>query len=254
MKIISWNVNGLRAILSKNFFEFIQDYDPDILCLQETRLSKEAIPDLGLPQYGYKEFSCAAKAGYSGTAIFSKVPLQRIITHSEVEESLKIDEGRITYADLGKFHLVNVYVPNSQAELRRLAFRHDDWDVRFRHYLHGLSQQKPTLVCGDFNVAHQEIDLAHPENNHQSAGFTDEEREGFENFLKTGFVDVFRHFHPNQRDAYSWWSYRTNARARNVGWRIDYFLCSKELLPSIKSCEILTEVYGSDHAPVLLKI
>lgn len=254
MKIISWNVNGLRAILKKNFYEFIQHEDPDVLCLQETKVNQDSLPDIGLPQYGHKEFSCADRRGYSGTAIFSKVLLKNIITYAPLEQELKMHEGRVITADLGEFYLVNVYTPNAQPDLARLPLRMEDWDPRFCDYLQDLQKTKPILSCGDFNVAHKPIDLARPEANRGHAGFTDGEREGFDRHIQSGLVDVFRQLHPQLENAYSWWSYRMNARPRNVGWRIDYFLASKSLTNRVRKCEILKNITGSDHAPVFLEI
>ncbi|MDR0727580.1 MAG: exodeoxyribonuclease III [Puniceicoccales bacterium] len=254
MRIITWNVNGLRSILQKTFGDFIRDVDPDILCLQETKVSPDVIPDLGFPQYGFRSFNCADRRGYSGTAMLSKFPPQFVDERMHLESLLPSHEGRVQVAEFKKFFLVNVYVPNAQAQLTRLALRHLQWDVEFAKYLSELDAKKPVLACGDFNVAHQSIDLARPEENRGNAGFTDEEREGFSNILKQGFVDVFRMKNPDDIAAYTWWSYRCGARARNVGWRIDYFLASQRIISDIGECRILSHVMGSDHAPVLLEL
>lgn len=250
MKIISWNVNGLRAVLQKNFLKDMQFLQPDILCLQETKINHE----IGLEELGfhYHQYSHAQKKGYSGTAIFSKEkPLNSWI---ECPSEPEPTEGRCVTFEYEKFFLVNTYVPNSKAELERLYFRSQEWDPRFKHYLLELSKTKPVIACGDFNVAHQEIDLAHPEANHFSAGFTDEERNGFSSLLNAGFVDIFRDLNPDKKKCYSWWSYRAGARQRNVGWRIDYFLISRNLKPLVENTTILSNVFGSDHAPVSLDI
>jgi exodeoxyribonuclease-3 len=254
MKIVTWNVNGLRSILQKTFDAFVQEVDPDIICLQETKISSDGIPDVGFPQYGFRSFNCADRRGYSGTAILSKFNPRFIDEQTTLEALLPNHEGRVQVAEFGKFFLVNVYVPNAQSELTRLTLRHLHWDVAFGAYLHELDTKKPVLVGGDFNVAHRAIDLARPDENCGNAGFTDEERQGFTNILNCGFVDVFRSKYPDLRDAYSWWSYRTGARERNVGWRIDYFLASERMMPAVRGCEICAKVTGSDHAPLLLEI
>lgn len=248
MKIFSWNVNGLRAILKKNFLEFVSEYNPDILCLQETKVSRDICNEIELP-FKYKFFNCAEKKGYSGTAILSNIePFDvRLIDLKD-----HADEGRILFADFGEFNLVSVYVPNSQDGLKRLAYRRV-WDRDFCEFLSGLS--KPTFVCGDMNVAHQEIDLARPKDNHFSAGFTDEEREDFTNLLKdASLTDIWRFKNPDLANRYSWWSYRGGARFRNVGWRIDYFLVSTGYESLVKNCDILDKVEGSDHCPVMIEI
>ncbi|OHE71165.1 MAG: exodeoxyribonuclease III [Verrucomicrobia bacterium GWC2_42_7] len=250
MKIISWNVNGLNAILKKDFSRDIALLEPDVLCLQETRVSNE----IGLDHLGfaYHQYSYAEKKGYSGTAIFSKEKPKaaRIICPCEPEPT----EGRCVTFEYEQFFLVNVYVPNSGSELKRLWFRSHEWDPGFRQYLCELEKKKPVIACGDFNVAHQEIDLANPESNHFSAGFTDEERAGFSLLLQSGFEDIFRKLNPDKPKCYTWWSYRTAARKRNVGWRIDYFLTSPKLRPHIKDAYICQKIEGSDHAPVALEI
>ena len=245
MKLISWNVNGLRACVGKGFYESLATLDADVVCLQETKLQAGQI-DLSLE--GYETYwNYADKKGYSGTAIFTRRhPLS-------VTYGLGIDlhdhEGRIITAEYEHFYLVTAYVPNSQDELRRLDYR-QQWDKDLRAYLKELETRKPVVLCGDLNVAHREIDLKNPKSNRKNAGFTDEEREGFQQLLDAGFVDTFRHFYPDQTDIYSWWSYRFRAREKNAGWRIDYFVVSEALRPLLESAAIHTEIFGSDHCPV----
>lgn len=245
MKLISWNVNGLRACVGKGFYESIAALDADVVCLQETKLQAGQI-DLALE--GYETYwNYAEKKGYSGTAIFTRRhPLS-------VTYGLGIDlhdhEGRIITAEYEDFYLVTAYVPNSQDGLRRLDYR-QQWDKDLRAYLKELETRKPVVLCGDLNVAHREIDLKNPKSNRKNAGFTDEEREGFQQLLDAGFVDTFRHFYPDQTDIYSWWSYRFRAREKNAGWRIDYFVVSEALRPLLESAAIHTEIFGSDHCPV----
>lgn len=245
MKLISWNVNGLRACVGKGFYESIAALDADVVCLQETKLQAGQI-DLALE--GYETYwNYAEKKGYSGTAIFTRRhPLS-------VTYGLGIDlhdhEGRIITAEYEDFYLVTAYVPNSQDGLRRLDYR-QQWDKDLRAYLKDLETRKPVVLCGDLNVAHREIDLKNPKSNRKNAGFTDEEREGFQQLLDAGFVDTFRHFYPDQTDIYSWWSYRFRAREKNAGWRIDYFVVSEALRPLLESAAIHTEIFGSDHCPV----
>ena len=245
MKLISWNVNGLRACVGKGFYESIAALDADVVCLQETKLQAGQI-DLSLE--GYETYwNYADKKGYSGTAIFTRRhPLS-------VTYGLGIDlhdhEGRIITAEYEDFYLVTAYVPNSQDGLRRLDYR-QQWDTDLRAYLKELETRKPVVLCGDLNVAHREIDLKNPKSNRKNAGFTDEEREGFQQLLDAGFVDTFRHFYPDQTDIYSWWSYRFRAREKNAGWRIDYFVVSEALRPLLESAAIHTEIFGSDHCPV----
>lgn len=250
VKIISWNVNGLRAILDKNFYEFTQIHRPDILCLQETKIYADVCPEIK----GFKATyfnHCEIKKGYSGTAIFTQIP-PISIRHLDVD--MEHPEGRIIVAEFASFYLINTYVPNSKGDLQRLPYRTQIWDKAIRTLLLKLEQTKPILWCGDLNVAHQPIDLEHPESNHFSAGFTDEERNSFSEHLKAGFIDVFRYFYPEKSKQYTWWSYRMRAREKNVGWRIDYFIASPKLLPYIASCEILPSVMGSDHAPIALEL
>jgi exodeoxyribonuclease-3 len=253
MKIVSWNVNGLRAAIGKTYHAFLGDADPDILCLQETKLSEGGpLPDVG--PFPYRYFHCAARRGYSGTAIFSKISPIAYLDSTAPDRLLQPQEGRVQVLDLGPFYLVNVYVPNAQSPLTRLPLRCDEWDPVFLRLLLDLSKEKDVLACGDFNVAHRPIDLARPEKNRGKAGFTNGERGGFDNYLAAGFIDVFRALHPDRSAAYSWWSIRTAARERNVGWRIDYFLASRQLMPAIACCEILSSVGGSDHAPVAIEV
>ena len=250
MKIISWNVNGIRAVLKKGFIDFINKTNPDIICIQETKASPEQV-DLTLEEYPYKYWNSAIKKGYSGTAIFSKVkPLN-------VENDLKIEkhdqEGRVICFELENYYLVTVYTPNSKRDLSRLNYRQKEWDIDFLKYLKKLEAKKPVIFCGDLNVAHKEIDLKNPKTNKKNAGFTNEEKEGFENYILSGFVDTFRIF--NQEPGhYTWWSYMFNARAKNIGWRIDYFCVSEQIKNKINKSIILTDIMGSDHAPVLIEI
>ena len=247
MKFISWNVNGLRACEGKGFSDIFRTLNADFFCLQETKMQHG---QLDLQFEGYQSFwNYAEKKGYSGTAIFSKhQPLQ-------VTYGLGVDEhdheGRVITLEMPDFYLVTVYVPNAQDGLKRLAYRMK-WDEDFRTYLKALDATKPVIVCGDLNVAHQEIDLKNPKTNRRNAGFTDEEREQFTKLLGSGFTDSFRHFYPTLEGAYSWWSYRFKAREKNAGWRIDYFVVSNRLMPRISSAAIHNEVFGSDHCPVEL--
>ena len=263
MKIISWNVNGLRAVHKKGLFlPFIEKYKPDIICLQETKSKKEQ-NEIDLPEY--TEFwNSAEKAGYSGTAIFCKhKPLQIIsgLPENLVEKyKLKEDkygnpntEGRVLTAEFDDFFVVNVYTPNTKQDLSRLELRHKKWDSAFLEYVKTLEKTKPVVFCGDLNVAHTEDDLANPKQNEGEHGFTKEEREGFDKVGSAGFVDTFRHF-TTGNGHYTWWTHCANARARNVGWRIDYFFVSKKLLAKVKSSKILPEVLGSDHCPIELDI
>lgn len=248
MRIFSWNVNGLRAIISKNFGSFLDEFSPDVLCLQETRLDQELAEQMDLG-FEHSYFHCARRRGYSGTAVLSKTaPLGA----KAVQLKGHPDEGRILELEFENFFLVNVYVPNSRTDLERLEYREVSWGPDFANYLKTL--KKPVVACGDFNVAHEEIDLARPASNHFSAGFTDQERADFTRLLSSvPLVDVWRKLHPDKVQ-YTWWSYRGGARARNVGWRIDYFLASPDILGKIKECSICDTVGGSDHCPVLLEL
>ncbi len=247
MKLISWNVNGLRAVVGKNFKEDFAALNADFFCLQETKLQAGQI-DLDFP--GYTSYwNYADKKGYSGTAIYTRhTPLQVTYGMGKDEHD---HEGRIITLEMEHFFLVNVYTPNSQDELRRLSYRME-WEDDFRAYLLALDQKKPVIVCGDLNVAHKEIDLKNPKTNRRNPGFTDEEREKMTILLDHGFIDTFRHFHPDQTGAYSWWSYRFKAREKNTGWRIDYFLASERLAPSLLEANIRSDIFGSDHCPVEL--
>ena len=249
MKLISWNVNGLRACEGKGFSDSFRQLDADFFCLQETKMQKG---QLDLTFDGYESYwNYAEKKGYSGTAIFTKhKPLS-------VSYGLGIDqhdhEGRVITLEMPEFYLVNVYTPNSQDGLKRLDYRMT-WDDDFREYLLRLDQNKPVIACGDMNVAHEEIDLKNPKTNRKNAGFTDEEREKFTELLSAGFTDTFRHFYPEKEGAYSWWSYRFHTREKNAGWRIDYFVVSNRLTDKIKSASIHNEIFGSDHCPVELEL
>lgn len=249
VQIVSWNINGLRAILGKGFIDNINKLQPDILCLQEIKATPDKIPEFELS--GYQRFYNSAKRpGYAGTATFSKIRPLHVETSLEIDTLTGPTEGRVILAEYDSFYVLNVYTPNSGAELARLKFREEVWDVKFRELLCALSAKKPVITCGDFNVAHEEIDLANPAQNHFSAGFTDQERRGFDNILASGFTDSFRFKHPGEAKQYSWWSYRANARARNVGWRIDYILLSTKIKNKLISANIYQDVLGSDHAPV----
>ncbi len=247
-KMISWNVNGLRAVLGKNFMEDFRALDADIFCLQETKLSAG---QLELPLPGYHQYwNYAEKRGYSGTALFTKEEPLSVRFGIGIEEHDR--EGRVITAEFPDYYVLTVYVPNSQNELKRLPYRME-WEDAWRGYILGLEKEKPVIYCGDLNVAHEEIDLKNPATNHNSAGFSDEERAKFSQLLDSGYVDSFRHFHP-EAEEYSWWSYRTKARERNVGWRIDYFVVSEKLRENMRAACIHQEVMGSDHCPVELEI
>ncbi|MBR1498695.1 MAG: exodeoxyribonuclease III [Bacteroidaceae bacterium] len=247
MKYVSWNVNGLRAVVGKNFCETFNALDADFVCLQETKMQAGQL-DLSFP--GYQAYwNYAEKKGYSGTAVFTRQTPVAVTYGMGIAEH--DTEGRIITLEMADHYLVCVYTPNSQDGLRRLDYRMQ-WEDDFRKYLTGLDRQKPVIVCGDMNVAHQEIDLKNPATNRRNAGFTDEEREKMTVLLGSGFVDSFRHLHPDARDRYSWWSYRFHAREKNVGWRIDYFLVSERLAPSIVAADIHDDIMGSDHCPVSL--
>lgn len=249
MKLISWNVNGLRAVLAKGFDNFFKESKSDIFCIQETKLQPEQV-EISYP--GYKQyFNSAQKKGYSGTAIFTKIKPKSVSYGIGIEEHDK--EGRVITLEFEKFYLVNCYTPNSKRELERLEYRMR-WEDDFRDYLLALDKVKPVIICGDLNVAHQEIDLKNPKTNHQNAGFTDEERQKMTKLLKSGFTDSFRFLYPDKIEAYSWWSYLFHAREKNVGWRIDYFIVSKRLEEKIKEASIYNEVLGSDHCPIGLEI
>ena len=245
IKLISWNVNGIRACCEKGFREAFDSLDADFFCLQETKMQEGQL-DLEFP--GYKSYwNYAEKKGYSGTAIFTKHEPLNVTYGMSIEEH--DHEGRIVTLEMEKFYLVTVYVPNSQDGLKRLDYRMK-WEDDFRDFLKRLDEKKPVIVCGDLNVAHKEIDLKNPKTNRKNAGFTDEEREKFSTLLDNGFTDTFRHFYPDMTDIYSWWSYRFKAREKNAGWRIDYFVCSERLNDNLVSAKIHTDIFGSDHCPV----
>ncbi|PIQ14540.1 MAG: exodeoxyribonuclease III [Flavobacteriales bacterium CG18_big_fil_WC_8_21_14_2_50_32_9] len=253
MNLISWNVNGIRAIAQKGFFKLIEQMNPDVLCLQETKAQDDQVQEALAELKGYHIYSNSAeKKGYSGTAILTKK--KPINVFFDINQTEHDKEGRVTTAEFDNFYLVTVYVPNSKADLSRLDDR-QNWDACFLAFLKGLESKKPVIVCGDFNVAHKSIDLARPKANYnKSAGFMQEEIDGMDNFIEAGFVDTFRYKYPEKRDAYSWWSYRGGARFKNVGWRIDYFLTSKSILEKIKEVRIYQEINGSDHCPVGIEI
>jgi exodeoxyribonuclease-3 len=268
MKLVSWNVNGIRAVHNKGLFvPFIKKYKPDILCLQETKAERgQAVIDL--PEYE-EYWNSATKKGYSGTAIFSKIPPKNIALGlpEDICKHYKLDEdgygdpnteGRVIACEFGPpaggFWLINSYTPNAKPDLSRLKLRHKQWDPAFLAYMKRLDKEKPVIFCGDLNVAHTPEDLEHPKENEGEHGFTKEEREGIDHMLKAGFVDTFRHFTPRGKGHYTWWSRFSNARARNVGWRIDYFFVSKRLMSKFKKADILPSVLGSDHCPVTLEL
>ena len=255
LKIFSWNVNGIRAVLRKKALQsFIDEYQPDILCLQETK-AKQGQAEIDLPEYE-EIWNSAERAGYSGTAIFTKI---KPINVEKFEISCNDDygdlstEGRVQVVEFDNFFLVNVYTPNSKPDLSRLKLRYESWDPEFLNLLENLELKKPVITCGDFNAAHQNIDIARPEYNHHSAGFTDEEREGISKILAAGFIDSFRFLHPNS-ERYTWWSHWGNARANNVGWRIDYFFISATLRKKLVDAEIYESVFGSDHCPISITL
>ncbi len=249
MRFVSWNVNGLRAVAKKGFDDIFRAFDADVFALQETKLQEGQSP-VDFPDY-HEYWSYAEKKGYSGTAVFSKEePLDVIYGVGDARFDC---EGRVTALEFPKLYFVDVYTPNAQNGLARIDYRCDFEDT-FRAFLGDLAKKKPVVVCGDMNVAHEPIDLARPRENVGNAGFSDEERGKFDELLASGFVDTFRHLHPDQADAYSWWSYRMKARERNVGWRIDYFLVSEGLADAVESATIHNEVFGSDHCPISLEL
>jgi len=249
MKLISWNVNGIRACVQKGFLDFFKEVDADMFCIQESKVQGGQI-ELALEGY-HQYWNYAEKKGYSGTAIFTKVEPMNVSYGIGIEEHDK--EGRVITLEFENFYLVTVYTPNSKSELERLDYRMV-WEDEFRKHLKKLDESKPVIVCGDLNVAHREIDLKNPKNNRRNAGFTDEERNKFTELLNSGFIDTFRNFYPDLEGTYSWWSYRFKAREKNAGWRIDYFCTSERLKDSLVSAKIHTEVLGSDHCPVELQI
>lgn len=249
MKLISWNVNGLRACLQKGFMDFFKEIDADVFCLQETKL-QEGQHDLELPGY-HQYWNYAEKKGYSGTALFTKKEPLNVSYGIGVEQH--DHEGRVITAEYENYYVVTVYTPNSQRELARLSYRME-WEADFLAYIKGLEERKPVIFCGDLNVAHEEIDLKNPKTNHQNAGFSDEERACFSKVLENGFVDTFRYFYPDKEGAYSWWSYMFQARVKNAGWRIDYFVVSESLKDKLTDAGIHSQIMGSDHCPVELTI
>ena len=249
MKLISWNTNGIRACMGKGFLESMAEQNADIICIQETKMQEGQAE---VPMEGYHQYWCSAeKKGYSGTAVFTKEkPLS--VTYG-IGVDIHDHEGRVITCEYGDFYLVNVYVPNSQNELKRLDYRMQ-WEDDFRAYLVALDEKKPVIICGDMNVAHREIDLKNPKTNTKNAGFTQEERDKMTQLQDAGFVDSWRHFYPDLEGVYSWWSYRFKAREKNAGWRIDYFLVSEKIKDRMKNAAILTDIMGSDHCPVVLEL
>ena len=249
MKLVSWNVNGFRAVLNKGFNDFFEKIDADIFCIQETKLQESQVD---FAPEGYNAYwNSAVKKGYSGTAVFSKIKPLKVSYGINIEEHDQ--EGRVITLEYDKFYLVNCYTPNSQRELTRLEYRMR-WEECFRDYLKKLKEHKPVILCGDLNVAHHEIDLKNPKTNTHNAGFTIEERNQMSNLLNTGFIDTFRYLYPEQKDAYSWWSYMFHAREKNSGWRIDYFIISDDIKDKIIDSKIHSKIFGSDHCPVELDI
>lgn len=248
-KLISWNVNGLRACVKKGFLDILKEFNADIFCIQESKLQEGQI-ELDLEGY-YDYWNYAEKKGYSGTAIFSKEKPLNVSLGIGIESH--DNEGRVITLEFEEFYLVNVYTPNSQQNLARIDYRMN-WEDDFRNYLNDLNENKSVIICGDLNVAHNEIDLKNPKNNRKNAGFSDEERYKFQELLNSGFIDTFRYFYPNEEGIYSWWSYRFNARANNAGWRIDYFLVSNDFKENIIDAKIHMSIQGSDHCPVELII
>ena len=256
-KLISWNVNGLRAVLKKGFEDFLAHEKPEVLCLQETKISEDLVSGFAFTDYPHLYWNCAEKKGYSGTALLCRTEPLSVTKGIGIQKH--DTEGRVLTAEFPDYYLVTVYTPNSQnhdenKRPRRLDYRTLEWDVDFLAYCKNLEKEKPVIFCGVLNVAHTEIDLANPKTNRKNAGFTDEERARFDAILEAGFVDTFRHFFPEATERYSWWSYRAGARKRNIGWRIDYFCTSPGLVPQLKSAEILHQVEGSDHCPVSLTL
>ncbi len=249
MKFVSWNVNGIRACNEKGFSDIFRDMDADLFAIQESKMQEGQLV-LDFPGY-HQYWNYAKRKGYSGTAVFTKKEPDSVTYGIGIEEHDQ--EGRVITLDMGSFFFVCVYTPNSQNELKRLDYRMT-WEDAFRAYLLNLDKEKPVIVCGDLNVAHQEIDLKNPSSNHKNAGFTDEERGKFTTLLESGFVDSFRYLYPDQKDIYSWWSYRFHAREKNAGWRIDYFLVSTRIADRIRKATIHTDIFGSDHCPVSLEL
>lgn len=251
MKLVSWNVNGIRAIMKKEFEESIEDLSPDILCLQETKAHPEQL-DNKVQELGFEHiyWNSAERKGYSGVAVFSKIkPLSVDYGIGHPVDN----EGRVITVELEDFYLVTVYTPNSKDDLSRIPLRYNEWDPKFLEHCKKLEKKKPVVFCGDLNVAHKPIDLKNDKPNEGKKGFTKEERERFSDFIEAGYIDTFRHLHPDE-EKYSWWTYMGGARSRNVGWRIDYFLISEKLKDRLKSAEIHNEIYGSDHCPVSIEL
>jgi exodeoxyribonuclease-3 len=249
MKLISWNVNGLRACVGKGFLEYFKQLDADAFCIQESKLQEGQI-DLDIPDY-HQYWNYAQKKGYSGTAVFVRQEPQNVFYGMGIPEH--DTEGRVITLEYPFYYLVTVYTPNAKRELERLSYRME-WEDAFREYLCALKKKKSVLVCGDMNVAHEAIDLKNPKTNQHNAGFTEEERNKFTALLNAGFIDTFRYFYPEQKDSYSWWSYRFHAREKNAGWRIDYFLASSDVKEKLRSAKIHTDIFGSDHCPVELDV
>ncbi len=249
MKFISWNVNGLRACIKKGFLDFFKEINADFFCIQETKLQEGQI-DLNLDGY-YQYWNYAVKKGYSGTAVFTKHEPLTVSYGINIEDHDQ--EGRVITLEYDEFYLVNVYTPNSKRELLRLDYR-QAWEDDFRNYLVKLDENKPVILCGDLNVAHKEIDLKNPKTNRRNAGFTDEERNKITQLFDSGFIDSYRYFYPDKQEVYSWWSYMRKAREKNSGWRIDYFVVSDKIKNYMKDADILSDIMGSDHCPVLLDI
>ena len=255
--ILSWNVNGIRAVLKKGLEAFLAETNHDIVCLQETKISEDLVHGFQFENYPHLIWNCAEKKGYSGTAIFSKQAPLSVKKGIGIEKHDK--EGRVISAEFEDFYLVTVYTPNAQGHdenrrPKRLDYRTKEWDVDFLNFILELEKSKPVIFCGDLNVAHKEIDLANPSTNRKNAGFTDEERQGFQSILDAGYLDIFRELNPDTTDAYTWWSYRANARVNNVGWRIDYFCVSEKLRDKVDSTKNLNSVLGSDHCPITLSL
>lgn len=249
MKLISWNVNGLRAVVKKDFLSKIERMDADVVCIQETKAQDDQVKEALTELQGYHIYSSSAvRKGYSGTAVLSRVAPLSVTMGIGIEEH--DTEGRVVTVELANYYLIDVYVPNSGSELARLDYR-GEWDKALLAYMKKLELTKPVVICGDFNVAHEPIDIARPkENYNKAAGYTQREIDGMDHYVAEGFVDTFRHFYPDKKEAYSWWSYRFGAREKNIGWRIDYFLISKALLPQLQEAFILNDIDGSDHCPV----
>jgi len=248
MKFISWNVNGIRAVLKKGFLDFLDEHNPDIICLQETKAHKEQV-DINLEKYPFDYWNSAVKKGYSGTAIFSKKEPLNVIYDMGIESHDQ--EGRVITVEFESYFLITVYTPNSKRELLRLEYR-QEWDIDFLKFVKELEKKKPVIFCGDLNVAHKEIDLKNPKTNRRNPGFTDEERASFDNIVEAGFIDTFREF-THEEGHYTWWSYMFQARKKNIGWRIDYFCVSEALKSNLKDAYILKNVLGSDHAPIVME-